>query len=64
MEYSYFAVLLRINKRWSDKTWIDKTWIDITWIDITWSDKTWSDITRIYNEIRKGFFPRFHRILK
>ena len=51
-----------INKTWSDETWINKTWGDKTWINKTWINKTWSDITRIYDQVREGFFPRFHRI--
>ena len=57
-----------INKTWSDKTWSDKTWsnkiwsnktwINKTWINKTWINKTWSDIARIYDQVRKGFFPQ------
>ena len=27
------------------------------WINKTWINKTWSDIARIYDQVRKGFFP-------
>ena len=50
------------NETWSDKTWFNKTWSDKALINKTWSDKTWRDITRIYDEVRKGFFATFHRI--
>ena len=33
-----------LNKRCINKTWINKTWIDKTWI---------------YDQMRKGVFPRF-----
>ena len=46
------------NKTWRDKTWFNKTWSDKTLINKTWSDKTWRDITRIYDEVRKGFLLR------
>ena len=42
--------------------WINKTWVNEPWSDKTWINKTWSDITRIYDQVRKEFFPRFHRI--
>ena len=45
-----------INKTWINKTWCDKTWINKTQSDKTWINKTWSDITRIYDQVRKGFF--------
>ena len=57
----YFGIFrlecTHINKTWREITWINKTWSNKTWIN-----KTWSDITRIYDQVRKLFFPRFHRI--
>ena len=41
---------------------LECTHINKTWREITWINKTWSDITRIYDQVRKLFFPRFHRI--
>ena len=42
--------------------WINQTWGEKTWINKTWINKTWSDITKIYDQVRKGLFPRFHRM--
>ena len=39
--------------------WINKTWIYKTWRDKTWINQTRSDITRIYDQVRKGFFLGF-----
>ena len=36
--------------------WINITWINKIWSDKTWIIKAWSDITRIYDQVRKGFF--------
>ena len=41
---------------------LECTHINKIWGEITWINKTWSDITRIYDQVRKLFFPRFHRI--
>ena len=51
-----------INKTWINKTCSNKTLINKTWRDKKWIKKTWSNITRIYDQVRKGFFPGFHGI--